>query len=183
MIAKDSGRLLPGSNKVTLSLFQYLFCIFLLFFLVIPRPAFCEDEKIFEMEPGWRCGLIIFTMSLQEVQQIYGEGEVFIVPDPHGGPKMTMLSYKNMGVDILFKGNRIEEINVSYPIFSVKNMLKVGSGVDRVKEVMGDNFLVENYQHNFQPDLPEYKMIYRGITFHVKNERVVKITLTSRGRR
>jgi hypothetical protein len=55
--------------------------------------------------------------------------------------------------------------------------VKVGSGIDRVKEVMGDNFMQKNFQHSFQTNLPDSSMIYDGITFFMKNDRVVRIAV------
>lgn len=131
-----------------------------------------------EIKPGWQVGPIVMCMTRQDVQRIYGEGKFFEVPDPQAKQEMYMLQYKQLGLEILFKNEQIERIVVNYPNFELAAGVKVGSSKFQVIQALGKSYIRENYKHSYQVDIPDYKMIYRGITFDVKNERVVKITVT-----
>jgi hypothetical protein len=160
------------------SVYKYLKTL-LSFILLFSSPAsLALADEYNSIEPGWRVGPIIMNMTREQIESVYGQGEYFIVPDPDRSVKMSMLQYKQMGLVILFKNNRINLMEVTYPMYSVKDTIKVGSSKEKVEEVMGRNYVQQNYQHSFEPDIPDYKMIYKGITYHIKGERVIKITVT-----
>ncbi len=141
-------------------------------------PALAQDrEELYGIEPGWRAGPIVFAMTMEQVQGIYGDGKIYINPGGDSGVVSRVLQYEELGLEIYFKGQSMEEIHISYPYYTVKGFVKVGSGVDRVREIMGLSYIQENYQHSYQTDLPDMRMIYRGIIFEVKNNRVVRIIL------
>lgn len=136
------------------------------------------SEEANEIEPGWRVGPIIITMTQRDIERIYGNGELYIIPDVDKTVSYKTLQYKNIGLNFIFRNEQLEQIEINYPNFAIKGIVKVGSSVSRVEEVLGKNYIRENYEHFTQSDLPDYKMIYAGITFYVKADRIVKIMVT-----
>lgn len=154
---------------------NYIIVLFLLAFIVTTAANATDKSKMYEIEPGWRVGLITFNMTMPDVKRVYGDGKTYEVSDPDRSHFMKMLHYKQLGLDVLFRNGQVHEIHVNYPLFSIKKVVKVGTSTERVKEVMGGGFIRKNYRHSHQTDLPEYRMIYSGVAFDVKGERVVKI--------
>ena len=130
-----------------------------------------------EIEPGWRVGPIIISMTKFDIERVYGTGEVYMIPDVEKKANYMLLQYKNMGLNYMFKNDQIIEMEVNYPNYQVKDVVKVGSTVSQVEETMGKNYIRENYVHSYQTNLPDFKMIYRGIVFYIKQDRVVKISV------
>jgi hypothetical protein len=137
----------------------------------------CLASESTEIEPGWRVGPVIISMTKADIERVYGTGEVFIIPDVEKKATYMLLQYKNLGLNFMFKDDQIKEMEVNYPNYQVKEVVKVGCTVSQVEETLGKNYIRENYEHSYQTDLPDYKMIYRGITFFVKQDRVVKISV------
>lgn len=135
------------------------------------------SNELYKIEPGWRVGPVIITMTQRDVEKIYGKGKIYVIPDIDKNINLKLLQYPSMGLNYIFKNGQMEEIEINYPNFKVNNVVCVGSDVNTVEEVIGNNYIRENYQHSYEAKLPDYKMIYSGIIFYVKNKRVVKITV------
>jgi len=150
----------------------------ILIFTYIPvttKPA--HSNELYKIEPGWRVGPVIMTMTESDVERIYGNGKLYVIPDIDKDINLKLLQYPSIGLSFIFKNGQMEEIEISYPNFKVKDVVSVGSSVSVVEEVMGKNYIRENYQHSYEAKLPDYKMIYSGIIFYVKKNRVVRITV------
>ena len=162
-------------NKRNLGKLVPILLFTIIFLLLSGIPAFANEY--FSIEPGWRVGPIIITMTKVDIERVYGTGEIFIIPDVDKNVKLTMLQYKNLGLNFIFKFEQLEEIEINKPNFQLKEVVKVGCKVSQVEEVLGKNCIVETYQHAEEPNLPDYRMIYSGIIFYVKKDRVAKIAI------
>ncbi|MCE1246420.1 MAG: hypothetical protein LWY06_07240 [Firmicutes bacterium] len=151
--------------------------LFFTLLLLFGSSRVCLADESTEIEPGWRVGPIIISMTKADIERVYGTGEVFIIPDEEKKANYMLLQYKNLGLNFIFKNDQISQMEVNYPNYQVKEVIKVGSTVSQVEETMGKNYIRENYVHSYQTNLPDYKMIYRGILFFIKQDRVVKITV------
>ena len=154
------------------------FFILLLLSLFLINYGISMANEYFNVEPGWRVGPIIITMTKEDIEHVYGTGEYFVIPDTDKSVSRTMLQYKNIGLNFIFNRNVMEEIEINMPNFKVKDIVGVGSKVAQVEEVLGKNYIIENYQHAYEANLPDYRMIYPGIIFYVKSDRIAKMTVT-----
>jgi hypothetical protein len=150
-----------------------LFFLFIAFSFSVASAQ--QDQNLFEIEPGYKVGAILMTMRINDIQALYGDGAVYVVPDPDKSFKFQLLQYGSLGLDILFKNDRIDEIYVSQANYYLKGGLKVGSVTALVEETLGKSYLIEDSRNPERPDVPDYKMIYSGIIFHIKNGKVLKI--------
>lgn len=154
------------------------FFILLLLLLFIINCGTAMANEYFNVEPGWRVGPIIITMTKEDIEHVYGTGEFFVIPDTDKTVSRTMLQYKNIGLNFIFNRDVMEEIEINMPNFRVKDIVGVGSKILQVEEVLGKNYIIENYQHAYEANLPDCRWIYPGIIFYVKSDRVVKMTVT-----
>ncbi len=154
------------------------FVILLMLLLFIINSGIAIANEYFNVEPGWRVGPIIITMTKEDIEHVYGTGEYFVIPDTDKTVSRTMLQYKNIGLNFIFNRDVIEEIEINMHNFKVKDIVGVGSKTTQVEEVLGKNYIIENYQHSYEANLPDSRWIYPGIIFYVKSDRVVKMTVT-----
>lgn len=147
------------------------------FIFLLMSCALSYADQLNLIEPGWRVGPVVFSMTKADVETIYGKGAEYCIPASGDNPELCLLQYKQLGLDYVFNKNRIESVDILYPMYAVNDLARIASSVALVKSVMGDNFLRENYKHFNEVDIPDYKMIYKGIIFHIKQDRVVKITV------
>jgi len=148
----------------------------LILVMLSPKIVPASDEY-HSIEPGWRVGPIVITMTRADIERVFGRGAYYVIPDVDKSLKLTLLQYKNLGLDFIFKNDQLEEIHINHPNYKLKEVVKVGCNVAAVEEVLGKGYIRENYQHSYEPHLPDYKMIYAGIIFYVKKDRVVKISV------
>lgn len=157
-----------------------LFSLIILLSVFCFTPAAAQQADLLTIEPGWRVGPVVMSMTRRDVEKIYGEAEIYVIPDTDRNIELTMMQYKNLGLNIIFNGGNIEEMEVNYPNYKLKNQIRVGSSAQVVETAMGSAFIREDYQHAEEVTLPDYKMIYAGIIFYIKKDRVVKITVKRR---
>lgn len=146
--------------------------------IVMSGSLSAQQNELYTIEPGWRVGPIIMTMTQDDIERVYGKGEVFSIPDKDRTVRQRLVQYKNLGLNFIFRNQTLQEIEINYPNFSLKNLVRVGSSVSQAEQVLGKNYIRENYQHAYEVHLPDYRMIYGGIILYVKNERIVKISVT-----
>ncbi|MFP4498965.1 MAG: hypothetical protein ACLFQV_12210, partial [Vulcanimicrobiota bacterium] len=80
-------------------------------------------------------------------------------------------------LNIIFKNFKMNTIEINQPNYILKDVVRVGCDVSKVKDVLGNNYIHEEFLCPDSPGIPDYKMIYRGIVFEVEHDRVIKITV------
>jgi hypothetical protein len=134
----------------------------------------------FVIKPDSGIGNIVFGASINEVEEIFGRGELIPEESRQQGFSYANLLYKDQRLVFRFTNGQLTTILIENPDFVTNGGVRVGGSVgDLIREFGPEYNIIKSLLQIPDPDKEEYEMVYRNIRVNIQGKAINKIWIQS----
>lgn len=140
-----------------------------------PLPLLKDVPADRMIKPKEGLGNAKFESSLNEVEQVFGRGEIVPMESDFDGNSTLQLKYKKEGLLFQFLNGKLSIISISNPQYATKQGVRVGCSIGDMVREFGTGYKMKKSLIKAKDE--GYDIYYNNISAHVKDRIVTKIRI------
>lgn len=145
----------------------------------LPLLSPVPPEKLIQPKKG--LGLIEWGASIEEVEKVYGRGNLVPLETDKKGNNWITLTYRDKGLSFKFFNGQLAAVEILKPDYATSTGVRVGCDVGDLIREFGAKFTKDQSLIAEQdPSVNEYDLIFDNIVASVNGKIITKLTIRTK---